>query len=156
MKFKLKISSNSTSNVLPFEENQAKTILKKFGKRVLYIVNEKHTFHGAILFSKTIGHYLYFSKRKIKELGLENGEVLNIEIKKDASTYQFAICEEFKAVFDTDPEANREFQKLTDGRKRGIIHHINSAKRSETRINRALKLASNLKLGITDPRALIR
>ena len=156
MKFTLKIVAEAYGNVLLFEEEKAAEILKKFGKRVIYVVNKKHTFHGAILFSKALGHYIYFSIAKLKELELNIGDEIDIEIKKDTSTYQFAICEEFIAVFETDPEASKRFEQLTDGKKRGLMHFINKAKRSETRINRALKLAENLKLGITDPRELIR
>jgi CRISPR/Cas system-associated exonuclease Cas4 (RecB family) len=156
MKFKKKISQDSYGTIFLFSETEATQLKEKFGKRVIYIINKKHQFHGAIQFSKKLGHYIHFSKARIKSIGLIPNELIHVEVKKDSSTYQFAICEEFKAVFETDELAQAKFGKLSDGKKRGLIHYVNSAKRVETRINRALKLADNLKLNITDPRQLIK
>jgi CRISPR/Cas system-associated exonuclease Cas4 (RecB family) len=156
MKFKKKISRDSYGTIFLFSEKEALQLKEKLGKRVIYIINKKHQFHGAIQFSKKQGHFIHFSKARIKSIGLAPNELIHVEIKKDNSTYQFAICEEFTAVFETDELAQAKFDKLSDGKKRGLIHYVNSAKRVETRINRALKLAENLKLNITDPRQLIK
>jgi len=155
MKIKSKISNGTYGTLILLSEKEANQAKEKFGKRVIYIINKKHQFHGAIQFSKNQGYFIHFSKAKIKALGLIPNEVIHVELKKDNSTYQFEICDEFKVVFETDDLAQAKFDKLTDGKKRGLIHYVNNAKRTETRINRALKLAANLKLNITDPRALI-
>ena len=62
--------------------------------------------------------------------------------------------EELSAVLETDEEATLVFEKLTPGKKRSIIHYIATAKQTDTRISRALKIVDFLKMGITDLRKM--
>lgn len=59
-------------------------------------------------------------------------------------------------VIESDHEAAEAFEKLTPGKKRSILHMVSSAKRMETQINRALKIAENIKMGVTNPRDFMK
>jgi uncharacterized protein YdeI (YjbR/CyaY-like superfamily) len=91
-----------------------------------------------------------------KKLGLEVGEELLLEFEKDESEFKMDVCDELLEVLSTDEEGQAYFNALTDGRKRSIIHYINKAKQSNTRINRALKIVEKLKMGYTDLKELMR
>lgn len=53
-----------------------------------------------------------------------------------------------------DTEAKRLFESLSDGNKRGLIYLITSVKATEKRIDRSLKIADQIKAGITSPRKM--
>lgn len=157
MKLKTKLSISLHSyGYFPIPEKDALKILKQFGKRVICIVDQKTTFHCAIQRNNTIGYFIQASKPIQKKTKLDFEDKCTLQIKKDNSEYQMAICEEMVEVLDTDPEGKALFQQLTDGKKRGLIHYVNTAKQMDTRINRALKIMQNLKLGFTKPQDLVR
>ena len=153
IKTTLKKSANS-SHFIPLQEEVAKSILDKIGKRVLCIVNGKGRIHCAIQRSNSIGYYITVGKATKKKIMAEAGDSLVLEIRKDESAYQAAVPEELSAVLETDEAAIVAFEKLTPGKKRSIIHYISTAKQSDTRINRALKIVDYLKMGVTDLRQM--
>ena len=55
------------------------------------------------------------------------------------------LCEELKAVLEQDLEAAARFCEFTPGRQRGLAYYVNSAKRVETRVRRALEVVHKLK-----------
>jgi uncharacterized protein YdeI (YjbR/CyaY-like superfamily) len=56
-----------------------------------------------------------------------------VEFKK---TNQYPFPEELQIQMDTKPELAEAFNKLTEGRQRGYLLYIGSAKQSKTRIDR--------------------
>jgi uncharacterized protein YdeI (YjbR/CyaY-like superfamily) len=64
--------------------------------------------------------------------------------------------EELKEVLDTDDEANKIFHTLTAGNQRGLIYLLSLVKSSDKKIERALKIAERIKLGITSPRLILK
>ncbi|MEM8907103.1 MAG: YdeI/OmpD-associated family protein [Bacteroidota bacterium] len=141
---------------LPIPEEAALKILATFGRRILCVVSERPVLHCAVLRQKDLGYYIMLGKTSRARLGVELGEELMVQIRQDTSKYQAAVPEELLAVLQTDPEGEARFGALTAGKKRSIIHYINTAKQSETRINRALKLVERLKLGVTSQKELFR
>ena len=59
-------------------------------------------------------------------------------------------------MLDTDEAANKIFESLTDGNKRGLIHLITIPKSSDKKIERALLIAEKLKIGISSPRLVLK
>lgn len=64
--------------------------------------------------------------------------------------------EEFTEVFATDAAAEKIFKNLTPGNKRGLIALVNMVKSSDKKIERALKIADKLKMGITAPAQIMK
>ena len=58
---------------------------------------------------------------------------LRVEKKK---TQDFAVPEELKAKFRSDPRFKKAFEALTPGRQRGYLYHFAGAKQSATRAAR--------------------
>ncbi|MEO1012933.1 MAG: YdeI/OmpD-associated family protein [Bacteroidota bacterium] len=72
------------------------------------------------------------------------------------SKYGVDVPEEFEAVLLSDHEAEKIFESLTAGKKRGIIYTIARYKNSQTRIDKSILLCENLKRGIRDQRDLLK
>jgi uncharacterized protein YdeI (YjbR/CyaY-like superfamily) len=64
--------------------------------------------------------------------------------------------EELREVLDTDPEAGRVFDSLTEGNKRGLMYLVSQVKSSDKRIERSFIIAAKLKRGITSPREILK
>lgn len=124
--------------------------------RVVCMINKGDHYHCAINKSKKYGYFLLFSKARQKAIGVSAGEELEVTLLADESEYGLPMPEEWAEVMATDEAAYERFQNLTPGRQRNILHLVGSAKREETRINRALLIAENLKMGITDSRDFMR
>ncbi|MGV6831599.1 MAG: YdeI/OmpD-associated family protein [bacterium] len=136
-------------------ENQAQELLQSKNKRLQILIefeDKKLQYKGGLLFTNKHGHYIYLSKSKQKELGIFPTDYFNVQITVDTSKYGAPTCEEFEAVFYSDPEAMHYFNKLTDGKKRSILFAIARYKNSQTRIDKALLVSDNLKRGVKDPK----
>ena len=107
-----------------------------------------HRYSGKILVS--------FGKRYQKKLGVTFKDYFELQLSEDRSKYGVEMPEEFQAVLDSDPEAMEVFEKLTDGKKRSLIYYISAFKNSQTRIDKALIISENIKMGVTDPREMIK
>ena len=100
-------------------------------------------------------YYITLGKRIINEANIKTKEILDIAFKEDKSELQFEIPEEFREVIETDPEARKIFNSLTDGNKRGLIALVLQVKSIDTKIERSLKIAEKLKFGIKSPQLML-
>ncbi len=124
------------------------------GHRTIVTVNDRYSWHAALMFHGEFGHYIMMSKDKLKKLDLEPDEGVEVQLEPDTSKYGAELPEEFEAVLDTDPEGQRAFEGLTDGAKRSLIFMVSRYKTTDGRIEKALDLLEKLKMGITDRKIL--
>lgn len=125
-------------------------------KRVICSINKQVEIHCALMPKKEGGFYINIGKPVLKKLNLSVGDTFDYTIKPDKTEYQFHYPEELKEVLDTDATAKAIFESLTDGNKRGIMHLVNKIKSVDKRIDRSLKIAEKLKLGITSPQLIMK
>ena len=127
-------------------------------KRVLVKVRflSKHIeFHAAL--QKFHGYYhIMFNKANQKRLNIFPSDYFEVTLSEDTSKYGVEMPEEFEAVLASDPEASAVFESLTAGKKRSLIYYILKIKNSQTRIDRAITITENLKLGIREHKELIK
>lgn len=120
-------------------------ILQKGSRRVICSVNEQVSFHAALMPDGKGEYNVLLNQEKRNNLGLRNGETLNISLQIDRSTFGVEVSEEFMEVLYQDINgALSFFDKLTPGKQRSLIHWVDSVKSSEIRIRRALVLVSHL------------
>lgn len=113
------------------------------------------SFHAAL--NKYQGNYVIsFGKRYQKPLGVSANDYFQLQLEEDSSKYGVDVPEEFSAVMESDPEAAEIFEQLTDGKKRSLIYYVLRFANSQTRIDKALIISENLKLGIKDPKELLK
>lgn len=150
----LEKSDNGTHFIL-LESSLTEAFLAAGHKRLIACIGTV-SFHCALLPMKGRGHFVYVAAAIRKQLGLSAGDHLSIDFRPDDTPYQFDMPEEFREVLDTDPAAHEVFEGLTDGNKRGLIHLVTLVKSPDKRIERALKIADQLKRGVTSPRLVLK
>lgn len=137
------------------EENIVKPFLEKGTKRAICTI-ENVDFHCAFMPKKEGSFFVNIGSKICKQLNLKMGDEVNPTFREDTSEYQFDMPEEFTEVLYQDPDAFVLFEGLTDGNKRGLIYLVTMVKSSEKRIERALKIAEKLKLGVTKPQLMMK
>ncbi len=155
LSFETSLASNH-SFIVP--DKIAASFIKKGRKRAIVKITFKSqevNFHAAI--QKFHGSFhITFNKQNQKKLGLFPSDYFEVQLFEDTSKYGVEMPEEFEAVLQSDPEAFATFESLTDGKKRSLIYYILKIKKSQTRIDKALIITENLKLGIRDNKELIK
>jgi len=112
-------------------------------------------FHAAL--RKRLGRYVItFGKQKQKELGVFPSDYFQMELFEDTTKYGVIMPKEMEAVFESDPEASEIFSNFSDGKKRSLIYYVKRFKTSQTRIDKALLISENMKMGIIDHRELVK
>lgn len=120
-----------------------------------YFEGREILFHGKLHFYSE-RYMISFGKRYQKQLGVDRNDFFELQLFEDTTEYGVEMPEEFQVVLETDEEANECFKKLTDGKKRSLIYYITRFKNSQTRIDKALIISENMKMGITDQRELLK
>jgi Bacteriocin-protection, YdeI or OmpD-Associated/Domain of unknown function (DUF1905) len=131
-------------------------LTKDNNKRVICTINKTEELHCAIMPKKDGGHFVMIGNSICKKLKLKVGTEIEASFVIDKTEYQFDMPEELKEVLDTDDEANKIFHTLTAGNQRGLIYLLSLVKSSDKKIERALKIAERIKLGITSPRLILK
>jgi len=120
--------------------------LSKDGKkRILCTVESNPYFHCAMMSDGQGGFFIMLNKEKEKKFGLVLGEKYALNLEKDNSKYGMHLPEEMEELLYQDPEGEAVFETLTDGKKRNLIHLVAMAKRSETRLKKAVVILDYLK-----------
>ena len=139
-------------------EKEVEPFVNAGHKRARFIASfegNTFSFHGAL--KKIKGRYtLTFGKNYQKELGIYPTDYFDLQIVEDTTKYGVEMPEELQAVLDSDPEAMEIFESFTDGKKRSLIYYILRFKNSQTRIDKALIITENMKMGITEGPELIK
>lgn len=142
--------------MFPILAQDAAPLVEAGVKRVVCTVGSEHSFSCALIPDGQGDFYIYLSKRRMDLLGLAADDSVQLILEKDTSEYGMEMPPELEEVLAFDEEAKSAFDQLTPGRRRSAIHQVGSAKREETRIERALRLAENLKMGVTDVRQFFK
>lgn len=112
-------------------------------------------FHGKLRYIKE-QFVISFGKRYQKELGVTPQDYFTLQLFEDTTKYGVAMPEELTAVLESDPEALERFEAINDGKKRSLNYFIIRIKNVQTRVDKALIIIENLKLGITDLKEVIK
>lgn len=139
------------------------SICKKFGLkagmksvRVLCHFPDGEKKHNALVRFAEGGGYVMINAAQRKKYNLNVGDWFEFKLETDASELGAPIAEALGEVFAMDEKAFEKFNALTDGKKRGVVYYVGSAKSVDVQIKRALRIAENLKKNITDLRQLVR
>jgi len=106
-------------------------------RRVVCTLNGVETFNCSLFRSQ--GNYFITLNKKLRDkLGLEVGDIVTVELKKDESKYGMPMPEEFAEVLRQDPEGDRLFNELSPGNQRLMLKLIVFVQDVDRRIARAL------------------
>lgn len=127
---------------LPMEISDA---LQDAGVRRLILTLGGHTVKRAVQGRKDGERFIVLSRDLMRTLGVSYGEMLDVELRPDPEPDRVDLPKEFVEVLKQEPDAAERFYGFTPGKQRSLAHYVASAKRSGTRIKRALELAHKLK-----------
>ncbi|ARN76987.1 DUF1905 domain-containing protein [Nonlabens spongiae] len=151
--FEATLGSDGNLGALLIPDDVTKQLAQDKVKRVVAVLsyNDREiTLHAAVRKRKGIV-YLMVSKAKRKELGVDQGNTLEVSMKEDTSKYQAPMTEELEAVLLSDYEGYKIFESLLPGKQRNIIFSVYNVNGSQKRVDKALNAMENLKRGNRDP-----
>ncbi len=128
----------------PVPAEIADAIIETGSRRVIVQLKGK-TIRRAVQNNKDGMYFIFFGIALLKELGIVPGDELVLTVEPDPDPDYVELGEEFEEVLAMDEDAAARFFSFTPGKRRGLAHHVNSAKREETRIKRALEIAHKVK-----------
>ncbi len=114
-------------------------------RRVICTLNDKIRLHSALMHDGKGDFFININKATRKELGVGNGDTVQITLEKDESKYGMEVPEELEEFLAQDPEFSDLFDKLTPGKQRRLIYLVAQPKMTDTRIRKALVIAEYLK-----------
>ncbi len=106
---------------------------------------ESHTYRRAIQKKRDGRRYVVLGKDILRETGLVEGDRVSTTIEEDPDPDHVEMVEEFTAVLEQNPEALARWETFTIGKQRSLALYVTGAKRSDTRIRRALELAEKIR-----------
>ena len=116
-----------------------------YNQRFHVTVNDAVTWQGGTVSLGNKTAYITFSKARMKEIGVDVGDTVDVHLEKDTSEYGFTVPEEFEEVLRQDDQANQVFLALPKGTRRAIIYLVLQIKASDKRIEKSIFLLENLK-----------
>mgnify|MGYP001177417634 CR=1 FL=1 len=126
------------------DEQLALPFIDGKNRRVICTFNQKEIKHCALMPSPE-GPFIMADQQLRKKLGIQEGDEIIVEIRKDESEYGMPVPEEFSACLEMDPEADSIFKKLSNGKQRTLIHLVGKIKSSEIKVRRTLAILDHLK-----------
>lgn len=127
----------------------------KKGQRVILHLQTAEPLH-CMLYQDGSGFMVGLNKTICKQLSLQPGQTIEVDLKPDTTRFQAPEPEEWVELMHQDPEAEDRFLELTAGQQRAILFYIHKIKTSQTRILRSLHIATRLKAGLRKPQDLIK
>ncbi|GAK89055.1 hypothetical protein JCM19297_3579 [Nonlabens ulvanivorans] len=151
--FETSIGNNGYTGAILIPDDIAAQLATDKIKRVVATVmaNDKEIILYAGIAKKHGVIYMMFSKANQKTLGVKAGDSLKIDMREDTSKYQAPMPEELEAVLLSDYEAYEIFESLLPGKQRNIIFMVYRVIDSQKRVDIALNIMENLKIGNHNP-----
>ena len=91
------------------------------------------------------GSYIMVNKKIRHELGLKEGDTVELELKEDTSTYGAEIPESLQVMLDQDEQGSKYFHALTPGKQRSLIYIVSKVKSVDKQINKSLAILEHLR-----------
>ncbi len=113
--------------------------------RVICTLNGQEAFHTGLMPDGNGSFFITLNKALVKKLALDIGSEVEVSLKEDTSKYGMPMPEELEELLIQDAEGDKHFHALTMGKQRNLIYIVNQAKRSETRLYRAVVIIDYLK-----------
>ena len=114
-------------------------------RRVVCTMNGAETIQCSLL-PNGKGEYCISLNKTIRDrLRLSVGDKVDVELTRDESKYGLPMPEELQEVLDQDPDGDRLFHALTNGKQRTILYYVAKAKDVDRRIHTALVIVEHLK-----------
>jgi hypothetical protein len=138
------VEGGTTWHYIPLPDDVADAFDEDGVRRLLLTINGK-PYNRAILRNSSGERYLIASRTMLREVKAEFGDTVIVEAEPDPDPDNPNIPVELEMALEQDNEAAERFHAMSPGKRRGLAHYVDSAKRPETREKRALEVAHKLR-----------
>jgi len=128
---------------VPVPAESAAALLAAGTRRVVATMNG-HAARRAIVTHEG-APVLIVGRGLMRDVGVREGETVFCDVVPDPEPDRVDLGDELEAVLADDTEAADRFFGFTTGRQRSMASYVTGAKRTETRLRRALELAHKLR-----------
>ena len=135
-----------TPHKLPLPDEIADPLREAKTRRLVGTLNGE-PFRLAMHRSRDGFSFLALSRARMKDLGLEAGDLVPVELSADPEPDRVDLGPELTEALGAAPDARRVWDALTPGMQRALAHNVTSAKRPSTREGRADDLVRRLRDG---------
>jgi hypothetical protein len=139
----LRSESGMSYHYLPVPADVAATLLASGTRRVVATMNG-HPARRAIVTHEG-APALIVGVGLLRDVGVREGETVFVDVVPDPEPDRVDLGDEFEAVLADDTAAADRFFGFTVGRQRSMASYVTGAKRTGTRLKRALELAHKLR-----------
>ena len=127
-----------------------KEVVKPLGftgnvRRVVCTINGELSFQCSLMPNGKGQYYISVNKENRTRLGIGPGDRVHVQLVRDQSKYGLPMPEELQAVLDQDPQGDRLFHALTNGKQRSLIYFVSKGKDVDRRIDQSLIILEHLK-----------
>ncbi len=140
----LRLETGMKQHYVPIPMEMAEALKEAGVRRVLATFNGYRLSRG-IQGRKDGEKYLMLGRNVLRDIGANFGDTVMVTIIPDPEPDQIKLCDEFAAALEQDKEAATRFATLVPSHRRGLNYYVDSAKREDTRIKRALEVANKLR-----------
>ena len=118
---------------------------KETDKRIICKINSSEEIHCALMSNGDGTFYIMMNADFRKRNNLNEGDEVQVVIRKDDSKYRMAVPDFFEELCFQDPEADQFFHNLTAGKQRTLLHLIGKVKSEQKKLEKALTIFDYLK-----------
>ncbi len=140
----VRLEDGMKHHIVPVPPDIADTFEAEKIRRIVLKIGE-FTYRRAIQRKRDGRRYVVLGRPILKETGLLEGSRVTVQIEEDLDPDYVELGAEFTEVLELDPEAKARWETFPVGKKRSLALHVTRAKRSDTRIKRALELAEKMR-----------
>ena len=99
----------------------------------------------AVLAPRSGQPFLIIGRTYLRELGLREGSAVELTMRADPDPDAIDLAAELEEALAQDDEARARWETFTPGKQRSLNHYVESAKRPDTRIRRAVELSGKIR-----------
>ncbi|MCZ6757828.1 MAG: YdeI/OmpD-associated family protein [Bacteroidetes bacterium] len=140
----LRLETGMKQHYVPIPMEMADALKEAGVRRVLATLNG-YTLSRGIQGRKDGEKYLMLGRTILRDIGANYGDTVMVSITPDPEPDRIELCDEFASALKQDDEAFTRFETLVPSHRRGLNYYVDSAKRADTRIKRALEVVNKLR-----------
>jgi hypothetical protein len=140
----LRLDNHMVQHYLPIPDDIADALLKSGTRRLLGVIGGISV-RRAIHRKRDGERMVVLSRSLLREMQATAGDLVEVTLSSDPNPEIVPIDPVLSDILDDDDEAATRFYAMTPGRQRSLDHYVLSAKRTETKVKRALELAHKLR-----------
>ena len=140
----VRMDSGVVTHIVTVPPEIAERYVEAGERRVIVLLNGHEV--RRYLFQSANGEFgVIVGRSLLRDIGVALNEPVIVEMTPDPEPDRVDICDELVAALEQDEEAAERFYNWTPGKQRGLALYVAQAKRSETRVKRALEVTYKLR-----------